>query len=230
MCRVGDELQLTGTLGDVMKESASAALSYTRARANALGLEREFLRSRDIHVHIPAGATPKDGPSAGIAIASAIVSALTSIPLRGTVAMTGEITLRGRVLPIGGLKEKSVAALRNRITDVIVPLENVRDIDDLPKEVKAGIRFHPVQSMDQVLALALAQPVVAREEMAAMAGHTLSADPLVIKSLEFLGADGNRRRLAPERRTCPRLRSRDVPTSGSRRCSTSLFAARRSRA
>ncbi len=160
-------LQLTGTLGDVMKESASAALSYTRARANALGLEREFLRSRDIHVHIPAGATPKDGPSAGIAIASAIVSALTSIPLRGTLAMTGEITLRGRVLPIGGLKEKSVAALRNRITDVIVPLENVRDIDDLPKEVKAGIRFHPVQSMDEVLALALARPVVAREEMVA---------------------------------------------------------------
>nr|MBA3671935.1 endopeptidase La [Gemmatimonadaceae bacterium] len=114
-------LQLTGTLGDVMKESASAALSYTRARAQSLGLELEFLRTRDIHVHIPAGATPKDGPSAGIAIASALVSALTGIPLRGTVAMTGEITLRGRVLAIGGLKEKCVAALRNRITDVILP-------------------------------------------------------------------------------------------------------------
>jgi ATP-dependent Lon protease len=155
-------LQLTGTLGDVMKESASAALSYARARANALGLEREFLRTRDLHVHIPAGATPKDGPSAGIAIASAIVSALTGIPLRGDVAMTGEITLRGRVLGIGGLKEKSVAALRNRITHVILPQENARDLDELPTEVKEGIHFHPVRSMDEVLAIALARSVVAR--------------------------------------------------------------------
>ena len=157
-------LQLTGTLGDVMKESASAALSYARARANSLGLEREFLRTRDLHVHIPAGATPKDGPSAGIAIACAIVSALTGVPLRGDVAMTGEITLRGRVLGIGGLKEKTVAALRNRITHVIMPQENARDLDELPAEVKAGIVFHPVRNMDEVLAVALATPVKPRLE------------------------------------------------------------------
>ena len=166
-------LQLTGTLGDVMKESASAALSYARARASALGLEREFLRTRDLHVHIPAGATPKDGPSAGIAIACAIVSALTGVPLRGAVAMTGEITLRGRVLGIGGLKEKTVAALRNRITHVILPQENARDLDELPAEVKAGIQFHPVRSMDEVLAIALSRAVKPRaeEETATMVAH-----------------------------------------------------------
>ncbi len=165
-------LQLTGTLGDVMKESASAALSYARARANSLGLEREFLRTRDLHVHIPAGATPKDGPSAGIAIACAIVSALTGVPLRGDVAMTGEITLRGRVLGIGGLKEKTVAALRNRISHVILPQENARDLDELPAEVKAGIQFHPVRSMDEVLAVALARAVLPRtEESITMTAH-----------------------------------------------------------
>jgi ATP-dependent Lon protease len=155
------KVQLTGTLGDVMKESASAAISYARARATALGIDREFYRNRDLHVHMPAGATPKDGPSAGIAIATAIVSALTGVPVRGSVAMTGEITLRGRVLGIGGLKEKAVAAHRNRVPHVIIPHENVRDLDELPEEVRSAVSFHPVKTMDEVLALALARDVLA---------------------------------------------------------------------
>ena len=159
------KLQLTGTLGDVMKESASAALSYARSRATALGIDREFHRNRDLHVHIPAGATPKDGPSAGIAIATAIVSALTGIPVRGDVAMTGEITLRGRVLPIGGLKEKAVAAHRNRVAHVLIPYHNARDLDDIPPEVRSSVSFHPVRTMDEVLQLALDQrEVIPREE------------------------------------------------------------------
>ena len=149
------KVQLTGTLGDVMKESASAALSYARAKARALGIDPEFHRTRDIHIHMPAGATPKDGPSAGIGIATAVISALTGVPVRGDVAITGEITLRGRVLPIGGLKEKSVAAHRNKVSEVIVPHGNARDIEELPEEVRASVRFHPVKTMDEVLAIAL---------------------------------------------------------------------------
>ncbi|MGQ0712226.1 MAG: endopeptidase La [Gemmatimonadaceae bacterium] len=157
------KLQLTGALGDVMKESATAAISYARARAKPLGLEPDFHRTRDLHIHIPSGATPKDGPSAGIAIASAVVSALTGIPVRGSVAMTGEITLRGRVLPIGGLKEKSVAALRTGIREVVIPRGNARELPELPDEVRRAVRFHVVSSMDEVLAHALAP-------MAAMPG------------------------------------------------------------
>jgi ATP-dependent Lon protease len=149
-------LQLTGTLGEVMKESANAALSYARSRAEALRLERDFHKTRDLHIHIPAGATPKDGPSAGIAIAAAIVSALTGVPLRGDVTMTGEITLRGRVLPIGGLKEKAVAALRVGARHVVIPFQNSRDLPDLPAEVRDGLTFHPVRTMDEVLTIALA--------------------------------------------------------------------------
>jgi len=149
------KLQLTGTLGDVMKESASAALSYARSRAKVLGIDKDFHRTRDLHIHIPSGATPKDGPSAGIAIATAIVSALTGIPVRGDVAMTGEITLRGRVLAIGGLKEKAVAAHRNAVRHVLIPYQNLRDVEELPAEVKAAITFHPVKTMDEVLALSL---------------------------------------------------------------------------
>jgi ATP-dependent Lon protease len=138
-----------------MKESASAALSYARTRVKQLGLDPDFYRNRDIHIHMPAGATPKDGPSAGIAIATSVISALTGVPVRGDVAMTGEITLRGRVLPIGGLKEKSVAAHRNKVSDVIIPYGNTRDVDELPEEVRAAVRFHPVKTMDEVLAIAM---------------------------------------------------------------------------
>ncbi len=171
-------VHLTGTLGDVMKESASAALSYARSRAGTLGLDPEFHRVRDLHVHIPAGATPKDGPSAGIAIATAIVSALTGRPTRGDVAMTGEITLRGRVLPIGGLKEKAVAAHRNRIAHVIVPAGNQRDIDELPEDVRAAVHFHPVRTMDEVLAIAL-HPVAVLEDKRVVTALIAAAPPPV---------------------------------------------------
>ncbi len=152
-------LQLTGTLGEVIKESAAAALSYVRSRANALGLSSDFYRTRDIHVHLPAGATPKDGPSAGIALATALASALTGIPVRGDVAMTGEVTLRGRVLPIGGIREKGVAAHRHRVAHVIVPQGNAKDLAELPEDVRTQVTWHPVRTMDEVLALALRQPL-----------------------------------------------------------------------
>ncbi|HEX2780627.1 MAG TPA: endopeptidase La [Gemmatimonadaceae bacterium] len=164
------KLALTGTLGDVMKESASAAMSYVRSRAAALGIDRDFHRSRDIHIHIPAGATPKDGPSAGIAIAVAVASALTGIPVRGDVAMTGEVTLRGRVLAIGGLKEKAVAAHRCGIRHVIIPHGNARELDELPEEVRNVVAFHPVKTMDEVVTIALrAQPTAARDGIPATA-------------------------------------------------------------
>ncbi|MFN9118896.1 MAG: endopeptidase La [Gemmatimonas sp.] len=157
-------LQLTGTLGDVIKESGAAALSYVRARASALGLSPDFHRTRDIHVHLPAGATPKDGPSAGIALATALVSALTGIPVRGDVAMTGEVTLRGRVLPIGGLREKGVAAHRHRIAHVIIPYANAKDLSELPDDVRNGVTWHTVKTMDDVLALALRGTLPAVDE------------------------------------------------------------------
>ncbi|MBL0940557.1 MAG: endopeptidase La [Gemmatimonadaceae bacterium] len=152
-------LQLTGTLGDVIKESAAAALSYVRSRASALGLSPDFHRTRDIHVHLPAGATPKDGPSAGIALATALASALTGIPVRGDVAMTGEVTLRGRVLPIGGVREKGVAAHRHKLTHVIVPHGNAKDLTELPEHVRQDLTWHTVKTMDDVLALALRTPI-----------------------------------------------------------------------
>ncbi|QDH70552.1 endopeptidase La [Marilutibacter alkalisoli] len=153
------QLLLTGHLGDVMKESASAALSVVRARTESLGIDLDFLQKHDVHVHVPEGATPKDGPSAGIAMATSLVSMLTRNPVRADVAMTGEITLRGRVLPIGGLKEKLLAALRGGITTVIIPDENRKDLVDLPRSVTQGIDIKPVKWIDEVLEIALERPV-----------------------------------------------------------------------
>jgi ATP-dependent Lon protease len=168
-------LQLTGTLGDVIKESAAAALSFVRARATALGLSPDFHRTRDIHVHLPAGATPKDGPSAGIALATALTSALTGIPVRGDVAMTGEITLRGRVLPIGGVREKGVAAHRHHITHVLVPAANAKDLAELPDEVRDSVTWHQVKTMDEVLTLALRGPLPVLHEDRVVLGEEVVA-------------------------------------------------------
>ncbi len=156
------QLILTGQLGDVMKESASAALSVVRARTERLGIDLDFLAKQDVHLHVPEGATPKDGPSAGIAMATALVSTLTRIPVRADVAMTGEITLRGRVLPIGGLKEKLLAAMRGGIRTVIIPEENRKDLVDIPKSVSQQMKIVPVRWIDEVLDLALERPVSPR--------------------------------------------------------------------
>jgi ATP-dependent Lon protease len=152
------KLQLTGRLGEVMQESAGAAMSYIRSRAKQLGLARDFYSKVDIHVHVPDGGTPKDGPSAGITLATAIASALTRVPVRSNIGMTGEITLRGRVLPIGGLKEKMIAAHRGGVDTVIIPRENEKDLKDLPALIKKAVKIILVDHMDDVLATALALP------------------------------------------------------------------------
>jgi ATP-dependent Lon protease len=150
------KLQITGRLGDVMQESANAAVSYVRSRAKQLGLTRDFYSKVDIHIHVPEGATPKDGPSAGITIATALASALTRVPVRSNVAMTGEITLRGRVLPIGGLKEKMIAAHRGGIDTLVIPKENEKDLVEIPKHIKRNLTIIRVDHMDEVLPAALA--------------------------------------------------------------------------
>ena len=145
------QLTLTGHLGDVMKESAHAALSYARSRADMFKLKPDFYKDLDIHIHVPSGAIPKDGPSAGITMATALISALTQTPIDKDIAMTGEITLRGRVLPVGGIKEKCLAALRAKITNIIIPERNKKDIEDIPKDIRKKLNFTFVKHMDDVL-------------------------------------------------------------------------------
>jgi ATP-dependent Lon protease len=150
-------MQLTGQLGDVMKESAQAALTFTRARAQVLGLPALFHETNDIHVHLPSASIPKDGPSAGVTMAIAIMSALSGRPVRRDVAMTGEVTLRGRVLPVGGIKEKVLAAHRAGIHTIVLPRRNLKDLDDVTPDIRAQLSFAPVESMDEVIAVALRQ-------------------------------------------------------------------------
>jgi ATP-dependent Lon protease len=173
----------TGSLGDVMKESVEAARTVVRSRSRRLGIKDDVFEKKDIHVHVPDGATPKDGPSAGAAMTTAIVSALTGIPVRATVAMTGEITLRGEVTAIGGLKEKLLAALRGGIKTVLIPEENTKDLQDIPENVKNDLEIVPVKWIDQVLAIALEReptPLV-DEEPAAAAPVAEGATPVAVK-------------------------------------------------
>jgi ATP-dependent Lon protease len=170
----------TGSLGDVMKESVEAARSVVRSRGRKLGITEESFEKKDIHIHFPEGATPKDGPSAGIAITTALVSVLTGIPVRADVAMTGEITLRGEVLPIGGLKEKLLAAHRGGIKLALIPEENIKDLTDIPDNVKNAIEIVPVRWIDKVLELALekmpeALPELTAEEIAKAAEASKAA-------------------------------------------------------
>jgi ATP-dependent Lon protease len=160
-------LLLTGKLGDVMQESARAAMSWVRSKADEFGLAKDWHRRHDVHIHVPEGAIPKDGPSAGITIATALVSALARVPTRREVAMTGEITLRGKVLPIGGVKEKVLAAHRAGIKTIIVPKDNEKDLADIPKSVLDVLNLYMVQTMDEVLKIALAEPIPGRITAAA---------------------------------------------------------------
>jgi ATP-dependent Lon protease len=154
-------LTLTGKLGDVMQESAQAAMSWVRSKADELGIPKEFNKKTDVHIHVPEGAIPKDGPSAGITLATALVSALARVPVRTDVAMTGEITLRGKILPIGGVKEKVLAAHRAGIKTIIMPKDNEKDLADIPKNVLDSMNVYLVGQMDEVLKIAMAGPMPA---------------------------------------------------------------------
>jgi len=178
-------LQLTGKLGDVMQESAKAALSWVRAHSEPWGIPAEFYKNHDIHIHVPEGAVPKDGPSAGVTLITALVSALTSIPVKQSVAMTGEITLRGRVLPIGGLKEKLMAAYRSGVSTVLIPRENVKDLEDVSQTVRSRVEIRPVESVEEVIRAALVcePPVIAETQLSAPLGLPANNKPSAYRGL-----------------------------------------------
>ena len=175
------KLNLTGQLGSVMQESVQAAMTVVRSRATSLGIDPDFHQTLDVHVHVPEGATPKDGPSAGVGMCTALVSALTGAPVKATVAMTGEITLRGEVLPIGGLKEKLLAAHRGGIEIVLIPQENEKDLADIPKNIKKQLDIRPVRWIDQVLEVALTSHPTPKVDLP-------PADPEAAKPAEEKGA------------------------------------------
>jgi ATP-dependent Lon protease len=170
------QVKTTGKLGEVMQESVQAALSFVKARSPSYGIKPSLFARKDIHIHLPEGAVPKDGPSAGIGIVLSIISTLTGVPVRRDFAMTGEVTLRGRVLPIGGLKEKLLAAMRGGITTVLIPQENEKDLVEIPANIRESLKIIPVAHVDEVLALALAGPLTPidwteADELAAQPPH-----------------------------------------------------------
>jgi len=191
-------IMLTGQIGEVMKESATAAFSLIRSRADRLGIDSEMLANSDIHIHVPAGAVPKDGPSAGVAMFMALASLMLNRPVRHDVAMTGEITLRGLVLPIGGLKEKTLSAKRAGIREVIVPKRNEKDLPEIPAEVRDGLRWHFVSSIDEAMEVALGARAAA-----ARAPKRADAKPVTNRSVKTRADDekprGRRRELAGSR-------------------------------
>src|SRR6185295_9246271 len=168
---------LTGQLGDVMKESAQAALSYARTHSKQYGIREDFFANNELHIHVPEGAIPKDGPSAGITMATAMISVFTGRPVRRSVAMTGEITLRGNVLPIGGLKEKILAAKRAGIDTIVCPKLNKKELDEVATHLKRGLKFHLVEHIDEVLRIALLPPLEARP----VAGSKPTPKPVTVK-------------------------------------------------
>jgi len=176
-------LTLTGHLGDVMKESAQAALSYVRSQAQRLGIKPDTFSNTDIHIHVPAGAIPKDGPSAGITMAAAITSSLANIPARHDVAMTGEVTLRGRVLPIGGLKEKVLAAKRATVTNLIIPKRNEKDLEELPKHLLKEVHFIFAETMDDVFQAALHLPPQLRKKLKPVKAQRTKSKPTKLAQL-----------------------------------------------